>query len=196
MPWSVLKQSSTSSRRLPADEVTTLAERTLLLLRHSKAQQSPGVPDHDRELAPRGRDDARAVGQWLSDPSRHLALDLVICSTSQRTRQTLEGLVGGGASVSQERFDERVYDAGVTALLDVLLAVPDSVDIVLLIGHAPGIPMLATELALEGTGSTEALERLSKGFPTSGLAILRFVGSWAALGPETAHLREFVVPRG
>ncbi len=170
--------------------------RTLLLLRHAKAEQVRGKPDHDRELAPQGRDDARAVGQWLSDPSRDLALDLVICSTSQRARQTLEGLVGGGASVSEERFDERVYDAGVTALFDVLLEVPDSVGTVLLIGHAPGIPMLATELALEGMGSPEALERLSKGFPTSGLAILGFVDSWAVLAPETAHLREFVVPRG
>src|SRR5665647_1584015 len=36
-------------------------ERTLLLLRHAKAEQAPGKPDHERKLAPRGRKDARAV---------------------------------------------------------------------------------------------------------------------------------------
>jgi phosphohistidine phosphatase len=171
-------------------------ERTLLLLRHSKAQQVQGLPDRDRELAPRGRDDALVVGQWLSDPSRALALDLVVCSTSERTRQTLLGLIAGGAPVSDVRFDERVYDAGATSLLKVVREVPDSVNTVLMIGHAPGIPMLATALALDGAGSTEAIERLTKGFPTSGVAILGFEGGWAALAPEKAFLREFVVPRG
>jgi phosphohistidine phosphatase len=171
-------------------------ERTLLLLRHAKAQQSQGLPDHDRGLAVRGRRDARAVGQWLSDPSRDLALDLALCSTSERTRQTLDGLCAGGALVRESRFDERIYNASAASLLGVLLEVPDSVNTVLLIGHAPGIPMLAMALAIGGTGSTKTLERLSKGFPTSGLAILGFEGGWADLAPETAYLREFVVPRG
>jgi phosphohistidine phosphatase len=174
----------------------TTTERTLLLLRHAKAQQAQGLPDHDRGLALRGRRDARAVGRWLSDPSQGVALDLVLCSTSERTRQTLDGLCAGGALVKESRFDERIYNAGAASLLGVLLEVPDSVNTVLMIGHAPGIPTLATVLALDGTGPTEALERLSEGFPTCGLGILGFEGGWADLGPDTAHLREFVVPRG
>ena len=175
---------------------TPTAQRSLLLLRHAKAEQTQGRPDHDRELAPRGRDDARLVGRWLGDPSRAVTPDLVICSTSERTRQTLEGLVAGGASVGEVRFDERIYDASSASLLDVLLEVQDSIDSVLLIGHAPGVPMLAAALAMDDAGSTEALERLSTSFPTCGLAILGFEGRWAALTPETAHLREFVVLRG
>ena len=173
------------------------AERTLMLLRHAKAEQTHDAPDHGRELVPRGRDDARAVGQWLSDPLHALSPGLVICSTSERTRQTLDGLLAGGALVGEVQFDERVYDAGATSLLDVLQEVPDSVDTVLMIGHAPGIPMLATALALEGDGSADALERLSRGFPTCGLAILGFEDArWVALAAGTAHLREFVVLRG
>jgi phosphohistidine phosphatase len=171
-------------------------ERTLILLRHAKAEQAPGKPDRARKLAPRGRGDARAVGTWLSDPPRGEVLDLVLCSTSERTRQTLAGLRAGGASVKEVRFDERIYNAGATSLLEILREVSDSVNAVLMIGHGPGIPMLAMALAQESAGSTEAVGRLSSGFPTSGLAVLGFDGPWAALAPDTAYLRDFVVPRG
>ena len=172
------------------------SERTLILLRHAKAEQVQGRVDHDRELAPRGRRDTRAVGQWLSDPSHAVSLDLALCSTSERTRQTLDGVCAGGAFVKDRRFDERIYDASAACLLDVLREVPDSVSNVLMIGHGPGIPVLATVLAQAGVGSTDAIDRMSQGFPTSGLAVLGFEGRWAALAPETAQLRDFVVPRG
>jgi|SRR5665647_523656 phosphohistidine phosphatase len=175
---------------------TSTTERTLMLLRHAKAEQVHGKPDHARELAPRGRGDARAVGLWLGGPSQGVVLDLVLCSTSERTRQTLEGLCAGGASVREMRFDERIYNASAASLLDVLREVSNSLNAVLMIGHGPGIPMLATALAQKSAGSTEGLGRLSTGFPTSGLAILGFEGSWAALAPQTAYLRDFVVPRG
>lgn len=176
-------------------------ERTLLLLRHAKAEQAPGKPDHERKLAPRGLKDARAVGEWLRDAEEGGGLpsgvvDLALCSTSERTRQTLDAACAGGAAVTDARFDERIYDASAASLIDVLREVPDSVNTVLLIGHAPGIPVLATALAQDGAGSTDAAERLSQGFPTCGLAVLGFEGRWAELAPGMAYLQEFVVPRG
>jgi phosphohistidine phosphatase len=180
---------------------TPRSERTLIMVRHSKAEHVQGKPDHDRELAPRGRRDARAIGEWLRDAAQAGALptgvlDLALCSTSERTRQTLDGLVEGGGKVRKTRYDERIYDASTSALLEVLLEVPDSANSVVIIGHAPGIPALATALLLEGTGTTEAAQRLAQGFPTSGLAVLGFQGRWAGLAPGSATLREFAVPRG
>ena len=175
---------------------TPTSERTLTLVRHSKAEHVPGKPDHDRELSPRGRKDARAIGIWLSDPSHAVVHELALCSTSERTRQTLDGICAGGAITKDTRFDERIYDAGAAGLLEVLREVPDSVSAVLMIGHAPGIPVLATSLAQADPGSRDVLDRLSLGFPTSGLAVLGFDGHWAELAPETAYLRDFVVPRG
>lgn len=171
-------------------------QRTLFLLRHAKAEQVPGKPDHARELAPRGRRDAGAVGQWLSTPAPGLVLDLCLCSTSERTRQTLAGVRGGGAAISEVLFDKRIYNADAGSLLEVLHEVSDSVNNVLMIGHSPGVPALTAALVQEGTASIEASRRLSGGFPTSGLAVLGFGGSWAALAPERAGLRDFVVPRG
>jgi len=175
---------------------TSADKRTLVLLRHAKAAQGQGIPDHDRELAQRGQRDAGAVGQWLSDPSRAVTIDLALCSTSERTRQTLEGVSAGGAEPKETRFDQRIYSAGAATLLTVLHEVPDSVNTVLVVGHAPGIPTLAMALAHEGAGSAVASDRLSQGFPTCGLAILGYVGHWAALAAQTADLHEFVVPRG
>ena len=175
---------------------TSTSERTLTLVRHAKAEHVPGKTDHDRELAPRGRKDARAIGAWLSDPSHAVVHGVALCSTSERTRQTLEGICAGGAFAKDTRYDERIYDASAAGLLEILREVPDSVSAVLMIGHAPGIPVLATSLAHNDSGSSDVMERLSLGFPTSGLAVLGFDGHWAALAPETAYLRDFVVPRG
>jgi phosphohistidine phosphatase len=175
---------------------TPTSERTLTLVRHAKAEHVQGKPDHDRELAARGRRDAVAVGEWLCDPSHAVGHDLVLCSTSERTRQTLDGICAGGAPVWDTRFDERIYDASAASLLDLLRDVPDTVNAVMVIGHAPGIPVLATALAHNDSGSSDVMDRISNGFPTSALAVLGFDGSWSRLAPETAYLRDFVVPRG
>jgi phosphohistidine phosphatase len=187
---------------------TPASERTLILARHAKAEHVQEKPDHDRELTPRGWRDARAIGKWLSDPlhaevarpqpgtAQVGVLDLALCSTSQRTRQTLEGVRAGGAAVKDVRFDARLYGAHAAQLLDVLREVPDSVTALLMIGHAPGVPVLAMALAQDNDGSTDAGDRISRAFPTSALAVLAFGGRWAELAPEKAYLRDFVVPRG
>ena len=40
-------------------------DRTLVLLRHAKAEQRGWDNDHERELTGRGRRDATAAGHWL-----------------------------------------------------------------------------------------------------------------------------------
>lgn len=175
---------------------TPTNERTLILLRHAKAAQGHGKPDHDRELAPRGRRDARAVGQWLRDVSGAGVIDLVLCSTSERTRQTLDEVCAGGASVKETRFDERIFNASSTDLLEVLREVEDSVNTILMVGHGPGIPVLAIALAQDDTASGDVDQRWAQTFPTSGLAVLGFKGAWTDLAADTAYLRAFAVPRG
>lgn len=173
-----------------------MSERTLTLVRHAKAEHLEDKPDHDRGLAPRGRKDAQALGVWLSDPANAAVPELVICSDAERTRQTLDAIAAAGVSAKETRLDERIYNAGAASLLEVLREVPDSVSSVLVVGHAPGIPVLATALAHNDSGSTDIMDRLALEFPTSGVAVLGFNGGWASLAPETAYLRDFVVLRG
>ena len=57
-------------------------DKVLILFRHSKAEQVPGKPDHERSLTGRGRRDARAAGVWMHE--HELGPELVLCSTAIR----------------------------------------------------------------------------------------------------------------
>lgn len=61
----------------------------LYLLRHAKAvPQEAGGSDRDRPLEQRGRHAAQAVARWIEE--QRISPDLVLCSPSLRTRQTLD----------------------------------------------------------------------------------------------------------
>jgi phosphohistidine phosphatase len=167
---------------------TQQPERTLVLLRHSKAEHVPGKADLARELTTRGHRDAVAAGEWLA---QHVPpVDQVVCSPSVRTRQTWEGVRRGGVSAGS--VDERVevYDADPDTLMDVVRDAPDEVRCLLLVGHAPGVPLLVEELARAAAG-----DPLPEGFPTSALAVLRFAGNWSELDAGGARVEQVAVPR-
>jgi phosphohistidine phosphatase len=175
-----------------ADPSDLLVDRTLLLLRHAKAvaPESFGGPDIERPLAKRGRADAAAAGRWLA--GQEFGLDLVLCSTSVRTRQTWEHT--GIADAGDVWYDRRLYNADPDDLLEVVRETPAAARTVLLIGHAPGVPWLADELA--APGDSPARNRMHQKYPTSGVAVLRHTKAWADLAPGDAELLDFVVPRG
>ena len=60
----------------------------------------PGLDDHERPLAPRGRRAVKVLNQHLRE--QHIAPELVICSTSRRTRETLDGVSRAARSRSSQ----------------------------------------------------------------------------------------------
>jgi len=179
-------------------ESTPPEDKTLLLLRHAKSAWDQDVEDHERRLDPRGQRDAEAAGRLLA--SRNLVPDVVACSTSVRTRETWDRAVSGGARAHEVRYLDEVYEARAADLAAVVSRMPASARTVMLVGHAPGIPDLADLLAVRREGS-EAWTRRGRKYPTAGLAVLTFSGSWTALaeaGPDRAgaELVAFEVPRG
>ncbi|MGL4744942.1 MAG: SixA phosphatase family protein [Dermatophilaceae bacterium] len=168
-------------------------DRTLLLLRHAKAQQGGYERDHERELTTRGRGDARAAGRWLVDHS--IGVDEVLCSTAERTQQTAEGIWSAGCPEAEVHLDRRIYEASPERLLDVIHDAGDDADVVMVVGHAPGIPIL-TELLAAGAGSADGHRALGAGFPTCGLAVLHYAGRWSDLTAGDATLERFHVCRG
>lgn len=174
--------------------MTVAAEdRTLVLVRHAKAEADSDDADHDRELTPRGHRDARAAGTWLSEQG--IGVDEVLCSTAARAQQTCEDVWSAGCSEADVHHDHRIYNAAPERLLAIVREADSDANVVMLVGHAPGIPALASMLA-EGEGSEQAHDLMSRGFPTAGVAVLRFSGHWSDLTPGVARLDRFHVARG
>lgn len=161
--------------------------RTLILMRHGKSSYPDGVGDHERPLAPRGQREAGLAGDWLRETQP--PIDAVRCSTAVRTRETLAA-TGITAPVVYERG---IYEASPRTLIELIQLSDDDVETLLLIGHAPGMPWTAWELAAN-RNSNQAVE-LSRKFPTSALAVLEFDRPWADIDPGTGELVRFHIPR-
>jgi phosphohistidine phosphatase len=163
--------------------------KRLLLLRHAKSSwDDPGLPDHERPLAPRGHRAAERMADHLR--SNVPRVDLVLSSSALRTTQTLERMTKafGDGEVAVE---DELYGATDDELLERLRHVAEGSETVAMIGHNPGIHDLA--IALAGRG--EDLDRMRAKFPTGALAVLEFDGPWRRLEPGEARLASFVTPK-
>ena len=146
----------------------------LYLMRHAEASAT-GIDSRDvsRELTATGRTQAREVGELLA----RQRIELVLSSSAARARQTTELL----SLPVPIRYVDRLYNAGSRALLAELSGIPDQVRTVLVVGHAPGIPALAENLADRLHSSPEALALIRYNYPPATLVGLEFFGGWSAL---------------
>jgi phosphohistidine phosphatase len=167
----------------------TAGERTLVLMRHAKSDYPNGVPDHDRPLASRGIREGALAGDWLR--ANIPAIDLVLCSSATRTRQTLER-TGISAAVT---YSERLYGATPGTMIDEINQVPDDVVTLMVVGHEPTMSQVSLWLADPDRSDPEAADRIAIKYPTSAIAVLTVPGSWAALELGGAALTSFHVPR-
>ncbi|WP_203916950.1 SixA phosphatase family protein [Rugosimonospora africana] len=158
-----------------------MTTRTLVILRHAKAEGPNRVSDADRSLTERGHADAGAAGAWLV--AREYVPDLVICSPARRTRQTWHGVAVAMAEHGSPEvlYQAEAYGGGPTDLLALLRATPAAIGTVLLIGHNPSVSLVS--VALDPGGSSEP-----EGLRTSGLAVHRPDVDWDALAPGNAPL--------
>jgi phosphohistidine phosphatase len=156
--------------------------RTLYLLRHAKSSwNDASLRDFDRPLNDRGREAARQIGARLA--SEKLNVPYVICSPALRTRQTAE-IVFDSFRVD-EHLDERVYEASLLDLLQVVSEIHDANQVVILIGHNPGIEELLAYL----TGENRPM-------PTCALAKITFeVASWRDVRTGEGNLEWFITPK-
>ena len=119
--------------------------RTLVLMRHGKSGYPPGVWDHDRPLADRGIREAALAGEWMSDDG--LNVDMTLCSTATRTRQTLMRTGVDAPTI----FIDDIYGGSPFEILEAIrIHVPHDAATVLVVGHEPGMP--ATALTLDPDG--------------------------------------------
>ncbi len=129
----------------------------LYVLRHAKSSwEDPGLADHERPLAPRGHRAVQALAEHLE--RNGIRPDLVLCSTSRRTLETLEGVSPTG----ERLIEPELYGATGTDLLERLRRVPDHVDAVMVIGHNPAMQTLVLRLADQGQDGTALEDRAAQ----------------------------------
>ena len=157
--------------------------RTLYLLRHAKSSwKDASLSDFERPLKRRGREAAQRIGERLAQEK--LKNPMLICSPAMRTRETAELVLKSLKLRVEERWDERIYEASLRDLLQVVAEIPDDKTVVILIGHNPGFEELLAFLTGE-----------SRRMPTAALAKIKLDVSWKDVEASSGKLDWFVTPK-
>jgi phosphohistidine phosphatase len=119
--------------------------KTLLLLRHAKSSwKDPELDDHDRPLNKRGKADAPRMGQLLQEEG--LVPDFILASSAKRCRKTAEHVIHASGYRGETRITGEIYEASAARLLELIAALEDDLERVLIIGHNPGLEELVERL--------------------------------------------------
>ena len=158
--------------------------KTLYLLRHAKSSwNDSSLRDFDRPLNDRGRESAERIGKRLA--SEKLNAPLLICSPALRARETAEIVLKSSKLRAEERFDERIYEASLRDLTQVISDIPDDWEVTILIGHNPGFEEFLAFLTCE-----------ARRMPTCALAKIRIdVASWGEVRTGEGTLEWFTTPK-
>ena len=163
----------------------------LLIMRHAKSDWSDhATADFDRTLTDRGKRDAKKMGAWLKQ--KKMVPDMIVSSPAARAERT--ALIVGretGFDPAQISWDERIYDASLDDLLEVIGAHPHNTGCMLIIGHNPGLEELLNYLSSDQPEPNSA----GKVMTTTAIAALDYGQKPITAGKGSARLVCLVRPR-
>jgi len=121
-------------------------KKTLLIVRHAHTfDPNPGQEDHQRELTPEGKAEARHAAEWLKEEGN--LPKKIVASFAIRTRQTAsilaEILLGDPIAYESET---ELYRASEHELCDFIKHNFTNEEIIMLVGHNPAVTQLAIRL--------------------------------------------------
>src|SRR5690349_24781128 len=100
--------------------------KTMLILRHAKAEQNATRGDRARTLTKRGRRDAAAMGAHVADTTGRP--DAIVSSDAKRAQETADAIAAAVDFGDGVTIEPRLYDADVSTLVAVVRALPDAAD--------------------------------------------------------------------
>lgn len=155
--------------------------KKLLLLRHAKSSWADAsLPDFERPLNERGLRAAPLIGKFMR--KQKIQPDLIICSPAKRTRETIALVLEAAGIAPETRYDERIYEATTSRLMEIIAEIEDDKREVMLVGHNPGFENLLERL----TGRRERM-------PTAALAmVILDAENWSEAVAKGGYLEEFV----
>jgi phosphohistidine phosphatase len=118
--------------------------RTLIIMRHAKTEQGDHhLKDFERELLPKGENDAQKMGSYLK--KKFAEVNEIIASSAIRTKQTAEIVsekCGGKVNLL-----EGLYHADANGLMSHIHKADPGTQTLLVVGHNPAVSNLATYLS-------------------------------------------------
>jgi phosphohistidine phosphatase len=166
--------------------------KILGLLRHAKSSRDdPHLADVDRPLTPRGVRAAELMGAAFR--KRDATFDLVLASPARRVIDTIEHFETGYGKPLQPTYEPVLCENSARTLLNVLTAIGDSAERILLVGHNPSLHNLGTTLA----SSKDALHaKLADQFPTAAAVLIELPAAyWPDVKPGTGRILWLLKPR-
>lgn len=160
--------------------------KTLLLVRHAKSSwQEPGLSDDERPLLKSGIQRTKRVIKYLKEAG--VKPDLVIASHAVRALETAKLLTEKLHYPSHKILIERnIYYHDAEGLYELVLALPDNKQEVMMVGHNPAMTQFVN-MFLE-----EKLDYL----PTTGIVSVSFdVEEWSQIPLATKTVNFFVTPK-
>jgi phosphohistidine phosphatase len=156
----------------------------LYVIRHAKSSWADeGMRDFDRPLNDRGQKNAPMMAERLKARSH---IDHFVVSPAKRTRQTAKHFTSAFSFPENKiQWEESIYEAPVTALIDVVQKLDDKFDSVAFIGHNYGVSLLVAYL----TGESVQM-------PTCAIATIELeIDSWSLISREIGRLIDYDFPK-
>lgn len=121
--------------------------KRLVIIRHAEAlpEKFP-QKDADRDLSENGLKEATFLAAFLAGTAA-IHANLLLCSSARRTRSTAEILHEKLSLPARMQAVESLYNAGYQAILQQVKSLPAEVEMVLLVGHNPGVSQVASVLS-------------------------------------------------
>lgn len=136
----------------------------VFILRHGKAEKAaPSGKDFDRDLAERGREQARWIGRRLREKAGPImgvegvvAPEVVLASRAVRASDTAE-IVAQALGAEVDYSDALLVDEPTGPVVEMLLQLNAMHESVMLVGHNPQLERLAFDLGRPAPGAFEGL---------------------------------------
>lgn len=161
----------------------------LLIFRHGKAKRGNDRMDMDRDLKDIGKRQAQRMGVWLQQQG--ILPDLTISSPAERAHVSAQkALKAGGKGTETIRTDQRLYNADLDSLLQVLNSYSSKAKRIMLVGHNPGLEKLVRQLV----DPAETLAKDGKLMKAGSLVRLSLPASWQPSQSGYARVLDYVRP--
>ena len=146
----------------------------LILMRHAKSDWSnESLSDHERPLNRRGQRDAPNMARWLAECD--LIPNLILVSSSQRTRETIRLMKEIWKTDPETKFQEALYHSSPEEIIAAVQASGGEYQSVMVVAHNPAMTSLVSHFA------DKFME-----MPTAAIAVFQpTCMCWSDLRPDT-----------